>query len=996
MNRTLNRLFLLLLLISCTFSARAQDIVQRQYHDQRICRTMELNDPKVIEEAWNNTLRHYPGIDRAMQKQLLNKGLIDRHIGDQELFWTYNWAFKRLDTVRAELKLIGLMTYIWVAVTEWSNGHVTMNEVNAIQKALEVSTPESSQDPARGILPIMREAYGDPPNIDYNFQKNKGDGKTHFLIYDIQDGWTGTGGFTAGYFFNADVDPRFSSSSNRRDLLYIDSSPGIYYNGNRRTGTVLTALAHELQHLIEWNYDPLETGFFNEGLSMYAEKICGYDMLSPTYYLNHTNVMLTSWSNELEDYSRAALWTLYTAEQFGLRYVKNLAQSPLQGINGFAAASSQNGITKPFEAIVKDFFTANWIVQHPTDTVFRYKSAFGARPVLKAEYQDPTVSGSGSLSPQSVEYISFQGSSNFRILLAGDPSIVIRAIESGPLAIKVRDVPLGLEYSSLDIGSGNSSIVFAIMNLNASAQASYSYSAVGELTRFLSEEKYDDGTPDEFSPGFAPYVGFGNNSPTRGFAVRFSPQVQGNVLKKARFYVAFDQEFSNGTSLATDDKDFIFHVWGDKNGRPGTDLIDPFLVTVDRAKYPQNAFVDVDLSAYVSKLSNLTGSLYLGFLEDDDDSVATYVGVDKTISTDYSYIFRGPTYVRSPNTWETLREVSAMNEGKLNGYNFMIRALFEYADSSTAPKISVGYLQNPLLTEDINVIAVSNDELRPSSVSGVFLQPAGSTTLKFTPMVEGLKAFIDTSQRLIGSGSVSFRVRAAKKFGLRYSDTLVSFTARLLKREEANSLLSLNNLLSIHAEEQTVSGPTYVTLFEGVHDPGAFPSTSALPRQVFTIGPAGLTLGKAIVMRAKAKPGQNNETFALRKGDRWIALPTGYDQTRGELLGSTERLGIIGIVKRSEALEEDLSLPATYILDQNYPNPFNPSTTIRYALPEPADVRIVVYDLLGRELKTLVNATQNPGTHSVHMDASALSTGIYLYRMTANQFSAVRKLVVVK
>jgi photosystem II stability/assembly factor-like uncharacterized protein len=88
--------------------------------------------------------------------------------------------------------------------------------------------------------------------------------------------------------------------------------------------------------------------------------------------------------------------------------------------------------------------------------------------------------------------------------------------------------------------------------------------------------------------------------------------------------------------------------------------------------------------------------------------------------------------------------------------------------------------------------------------------------------------------------------------------------------------------------------------------------------------------------------------------------------------------------------------PFAYTLQQNYPNPFNPTTTIGYSVAKAADVQLKVYDLLGRDVATLVQGQHNPGSYSVTFDASRLSSGVYFYTMRAGDFVSSKSLVLMK
>jgi hypothetical protein len=90
------------------------------------------------------------------------------------------------------------------------------------------------------------------------------------------------------------------------------------------------------------------------------------------------------------------------------------------------------------------------------------------------------------------------------------------------------------------------------------------------------------------------------------------------------------------------------------------------------------------------------------------------------------------------------------------------------------------------------------------------------------------------------------------------------------------------------------------------------------------------------------------------------------------------------------------SLPTAFGLNQNYPNPFNPSTNIEFALPVAADVRISVYNVLGQQVATIVNENMDAGEHTVAWDATNYSSGMYFYRISANDFSETKKMVLLK
>ena len=89
-------------------------------------------------------------------------------------------------------------------------------------------------------------------------------------------------------------------------------------------------------------------------------------------------------------------------------------------------------------------------------------------------------------------------------------------------------------------------------------------------------------------------------------------------------------------------------------------------------------------------------------------------------------------------------------------------------------------------------------------------------------------------------------------------------------------------------------------------------------------------------------------------------------------------------------------IPAAFSLKQNYPNPFNPSTNVTFSLVHAGDVKLVVYDVMGREVQTLVNERLQAGTYDVTFDGSRLNSGVYFYKLTANGFTDTKRMLLIK
>ncbi|MEM8485807.1 MAG: YCF48-related protein [Bacteroidota bacterium] len=116
------------------------------------------------------------------------------------------------------------------------------------------------------------------------------------------------------------------------------------------------------------------------------------------------------------------------------------------------------------------------------------------------------------------------------------------------------------------------------------------------------------------------------------------------------------------------------------------------------------------------------------------------------------------------------------------------------------------------------------------------------------------------------------------------------------------------------------------------------------------------------------------------------------------VIGATDSGGGVPQPAVSTTAEKEggRELPAQITLEQNYPNPFNPTTTIAYSLSESQDVKLEIFDLLGRNIATLVDGVQVTGMHTVRFDATGLSSGMYLYRLSTKHATEVRRMLLLR
>jgi hypothetical protein len=121
----------------------------------------------------------------------------------------------------------------------------------------------------------------------------------------------------------------------------------------------------------------------------------------------------------------------------------------------------------------------------------------------------------------------------------------------------------------------------------------------------------------------------------------------------------------------------------------------------------------------------------------------------------------------------------------------------------------------------------------------------------------------------------------------------------------------------------------------------------------------------------------------------------------GKYFYRLKQLDFDGTSSYSDLVEIDVNVPLEFALEQNYPNPFNPSTKINFSLAADSKVNLKIFDLLGQEVKTLVDAELVAGEHEINFDGAGLNSGVYFYRINAEgvngkNFTSVKKMILNK
>ncbi|MFC1554572.1 FlgD immunoglobulin-like domain containing protein, partial [candidate division KSB1 bacterium] len=988
---------LVLLIIFQNPGVFAQDIPQAGDKPIRICWTPQLTDDN-IKYAQKRTADLYPDLlkEGLSQPGWLQKGMTPQ-VGDSLQFWAYNVKDDIFEKVWTQLQAIGTEVYIWVEIDQINNGTVNDSYVISLLDALENSTPQGSYDPSKGIIKIENEIFGFEPNID-------GDGFTDVVLLDIQDYFEmqTNPNYISGFFHPNDQTN--SNFSNEKDIIYLDTYPGVQQN------SLLLTAAHEYQHLIHYTYDPDEENLINEGASQLAQPLTGQDWDDPSDFFSNTDRGLFYWGeitdpNILADYYKAQMWMTYLWDQFGKDFMTSLIQDPQTGRSSLTNRIAQTGTGLTFSDVLNNWFIANYINDTSIDPAYGYTltQALSYRAVpLITESNYPAVRNDESLKSYAAEYVKFK-SFNSVIDLNGTFSSNFAsafALYFDENGLNKHDIISGSQFTDPDFGITHNDVVMVSKNeSNIDTYYSYSFNALQQSS--VVEVKYDDGSPDIIS-GYQDGIWWGTESPGFGWAVKFSPLSEESTLLGAKAYVIMD-------TVILGSPNFLFRVYDDQgiSGLPGNDIIPPQEV---RLKHSVNYYWwEIDLTEFNDLLSQYHDDYYISLEHPPNDTNAVFIGVDNTNPAEsHSYALRGPGTTQYNPGWYPMTEMNLSTGSSLAPYDLMFRTLVSYRDT-TPPVFTAGYLQNPVFSENFDFYVVGEKELNLNRLTGKLTVGTEEMDLEFTSSGNTGRVFVDNEVTLTSNGTVSMYINGTNLYGTIVKDTTIQFSVLGVSPGTNSKISTPDNRVTLFIPGNSLNRRTVFTAKSGfavfpegipeIHSDG----DSKPIGEPVTFGPEGLNINGFTVIFNYNPDGLESEMedglyIAKFENGFWIPAPSNIDEEMHTVSASVKRLGTYQL-RWSDDI--NIQVPLRYELEQNYPNPFNLSTVIKFSIKNSEHVSLKIYNALGSEIRSLQSGFLPSGQHISVWDGRnnngwEVPSGIYYYRIISGEFSYARKMVIVK
>lgn len=569
------------------------------------------------------------------------------------------------DTVQARLIERSERVRLWVETSEsqlLEERHQLQQVADSLLWYAETGLPSRAREGHLGILDVLEQYFGAPTDVD-------GDDHIDVVLLDIRDRFRQTGGYVAGFFDPVNLTD--APYSNKRDIVYLDTYPSIRYNGSISLTNAAATLAHELQHLIHSQYEQAGARtFVNEGLSEYAEVLCGFAARDPQAYLGDSRRTLLSWryDDPLPDYARASLWTRFLFRRIGDDAISSLVQSQEVGKVAIESLLARSG-EEDLESLFLDW----------------------GRSLLGATTDDGPAYGFGR---QGRDRISFGGVNQ----VSSIPDI--NKVELPPLSNSFAAVPYAnvmsirfnhsegptlstAVYSTRPDGSGHlhaakggtsqriesegrhvsQRVLFSNSDAHAPDTTRSSVSLSGQHSARMKTLKYDDGTADAFI-GYAKYLMLSDSE--QKIALRFSPGDESWVYGMSANLI-FRNQVRGSDLTAESPRDLMVGIAYCDGHSVQQPITPPRKVQV-HSPLNEVGYVYLSLAEEYAALSAIDEPFCVVLKNDEDDQNYFAVALDD------SGVDAGRWSPGRSGDWKKLSHRDDFGEDVFSGYSPMIRA----------------------------------------------------------------------------------------------------------------------------------------------------------------------------------------------------------------------------------------------------------------------------------------------------------------------------------
>ena len=312
---------------------------------------------------------------------------------------------------------------------------------------------------------------------------------------------------------------------------------------------------------------------------------------------------------------------------------------------------------------------------------------------------------------------------------------------------------------------------------------------------------------------------------------------------------------------------------------------------------------------------------------------------------------------------------------------------------SESPEFMIGVLQNPIFDQYMDLITVASEYLPEAPALSVDGELVALTTVSQKNHV------YQGNYKLSTSGLLQISVEGKDLAGNEGTGSR-AFTAQLILAKAGGSLVSPDQILSVTVPPSAFDRDVYMTIVDhsAIWQKGEMPMplrNDEFP--VYQVGPISGILKTPVILHWNQTPDSYpDDNWAVEFQDEsgaWIQMPAVQSGNQIEI--KTQSLGNFRVLRAEQ------NLPSAFMVRQNYPNPFNPETVITFTVPQTSHVQISIYDLMGRQVKTLIYESQSPGIHQIVWEGDndqylPVASGVYVARFEAAETVQFIKMVLIR